>query len=151
MSKMFPVRLGLYCIKGLYYPKKVQRSFSTTSRSNHHWVNDITENYALTSSIRVVIPIPSDLILKVLAGMKHAKHVLPGNHDPHDHHNLQNHNYHTHHLSTQATSWQWSSSPASRLATPSSSFSPMNWALYFLGKRLRNLEASVPPCQVPVI
>jgi len=36
-SKLFPVRLGLYCIKGLYYPKKV------------------------------------------LAGMKHAKHVLPGN------------------------------------------------------------------------
>lgn len=37
MSKMFPVKFMMYCIKGLYYPKKV------------------------------------------LAGMKHAKHVLPGN------------------------------------------------------------------------
>merc|ERR1712242_302578 len=36
-SKMFPVRIIMYCIKGLYYPKKV------------------------------------------LAGMKHAAHVLPGN------------------------------------------------------------------------
>jgi len=36
-SKAFPIRLGLYTVKGLYYPKKV------------------------------------------LAGLKHAKHVLPGN------------------------------------------------------------------------
>jgi len=37
VTKMFPVRLVMYCLKGIYYPKKV------------------------------------------LAGMKHAKHLLPGN------------------------------------------------------------------------
>ena len=32
MSKMFPVRLGLYCIKGLYYPKKVQKQILISKR-----------------------------------------------------------------------------------------------------------------------
>ena len=32
MSKMFPVRLCLYCIKGLYYPKKVQKQILISKR-----------------------------------------------------------------------------------------------------------------------